>query len=141
MVTSLDQAGAPVGMTMSAVTSLSLDPPEFLVCMDRRTVTLKAIRASRVFCINVLSEDQMAISNLFAQPHTVDKFAGVKFRKGKLGAPVLAGTIAHVECQLVKITRGGDHGMVIGLAMHGSVPGGRPLGHFDREYRRLPEGD
>ena len=135
----MDPEGNPTGMTMSAVTSLSLDPPQFLVCMDHRAATLAAIRHSKHFCINYLSEEQEHLSNLFAQRAHVDKFAGVGYHSGEMGDPVLDGSIAHVECELAAIQDGGDHGIVIGNAMHGEAPGGRPLGYFHGAYRRLPE--
>lgn len=126
----------PCGMTVNAVTSLSLDPPQFLVCLDRRTKTLAAIRASENFCINYLSEHQEHVSTVFAR-RGGDKFAALKYGSGRTGSPVLEGVIAHVECKLHEVLPGGDHDIVIGDAVFGSARGGDPLGYFAGSYRRI----
>ena len=72
VVTTLDPNGVPVGMTMSAVTSLSLDPPQFLICVDNRARTLAAIVASGHFCINYLRQDQENLSTAFARAARID---------------------------------------------------------------------
>jgi flavin reductase (DIM6/NTAB) family NADH-FMN oxidoreductase RutF len=123
-------------MTMSAVTSLSLDPPQFLVCMDKRAKTLAALTESRAFCIQYLSEAQQHLSSHFARPGG-DRFAGVAYRQGQTGAPVLEDTLAFVECELDGILPGGDHAIVIGNAICGDVHGGHPLGYFHGAYHKI----
>ena len=123
-------------MTMSAVTSLSLDPPRFLVCMDHRARTLAAISSSQVFCIHVLNEHQHDLSVHFAKPQD-RRFNGVPYRVGQTGAPVLEDVIAFVECHLTEIHTSGDHAIVIGDAVHGEALGGQPLGYFHGGYYRL----
>lgn len=123
-------------MTMSAVTSLSLEPPQFLACMDRRAKTLKAIEHSKVFCIHFLSEHQKELSNHFSR-RGGDRFTGVAHRISDSGVPILDGVIAVVECKLASILDGGDHAIVIGDAVHGAVDGGRPLAYFHGGYHRV----
>jgi flavin reductase (DIM6/NTAB) family NADH-FMN oxidoreductase RutF len=123
-------------MTMSAVTSLSLDPPQFLVCIDHRARTLAAIQASGHFCINYLNEDQELIAAVFARPSD-NRFAAVPYHVGEGGAPVLEGVIAYVECKVHAVHAGGDHCIVIGDAIRGEAASGRPLGYFRGAYRRL----
>lgn len=136
VVTATAADGELCGMTMSAVTSLSLDPPQFLVCMDRRTRTLAAIAESRAFCIHFLNEGQQQLSAHFARP-SQDRFGGVVYRVGQTGAPILDGVIAFVECTLAEILAGGDHAIVIGNAVHGDVRGGPPLGYFHGGYHKI----
>ncbi len=123
-------------MTMSAVTSLSIDPPQFLVCIDQRARTLAAITSSRSFCIQYLNEHQHDLSVHFARPSD-NRFDGIPYRLGHTGSPILHDVIAFVECRLAEIHRGGDHCIVIGDAIYGEALGGHPLGYFHGGYHRL----
>lgn len=136
IVTATAADGELCGMTMSAVTSLSLDPPQFLVCMDHRAKTLAALTESKAFCIHVLSEHQRDLSTHFARPGG-DRFTGIPHHFGITGAPILEDVIAFVECRLASILPGGDHAIVIGDAIAGATPGGVPLAHFHGAYRKL----
>src|SRR5688572_11198311 len=78
------------GATASAVSSLSLDPPMLLVCLNMKSVTQEAIHASRVFGVNILDEDQGELAQRFAMPRGGDKFAGVDVERGDGGVPLLA---------------------------------------------------
>lgn len=136
VVTAVAEDGELCGMTMSAVTSLSLDPPQFLLCMDRRAKTLAAIAHSEAFCIHYLNEHQQHLSAHFSRPGG-DRFASIPYRVGELGAPILEDVIAFVECRLHDIADGGDHSIVIGNAVFGAAPGGNPLAYFHGGYRHL----
>jgi flavin reductase (DIM6/NTAB) family NADH-FMN oxidoreductase RutF len=136
VVTTVDAQGRPHGMTMNAVTSLSLEPPQFLICIDRRARTLDAIRESACFCINYLAEGQEELAAQFAR-RGGDRFSKLEYRLGKTGAPVIAGVIAHVECRLRAVHPGGDHGIVVGNAVYGEAHGGAPLVYFRGAYRRI----
>lgn len=136
VVTTLDQNGVPVGMTMNAVTSLSLDPPRFLICVDNRAKTLAAIVASGHFCINYLRQDQENLASAFAR-RGEDRFAALAHRIENTGSPVLEGAIAFIECTVQAVYAGGDHTIVVGDAVHGDAPGGEPLAYFRGSYRRL----
>ena len=113
IVTSVDGQGKPFGLTMNAVTSLSLDPPMFLVCVDKGSDTLKAILDSGVFCVNVLAQGQQALSDRFAKKGD-DKFSGIEHEAGSTGAPVLAGTLLAIECTVKAVLPGGDHEIFCG---------------------------
>jgi len=108
IVTTADKAGAPFGLTMNAVTSLSLDPPMFLVCVDKGSDTLAPMLESRVFCVNVLTRQQEALSNRFAKKGH-DKFEGVAWSTGASGAPLLAETLISIDCRVRDVFEGGDH--------------------------------
>lgn len=136
VVTAKAASGELHGMTMSAVTSLSLDPPQFLVCMDQRAKTLAAIASSGAFCIHYLSEHQHDLSAHFAHSGG-DRFRGIPYKAGETGAPILEDVIAYVECRLAEIHPGGDHAIVIGDALYGHARGGHPLGYFHGGYHRL----
>ena len=136
VVTTLDPNGLPVGMTMSAVTSLSLEPPRFLICVDNRARTLAAIVASGHFCINYLRQDQEHLSTAFAR-RGEDRFAALSHRVEHTGSPVLEGAIAFIECTVNVVHPGGDHTIIVGDAVNGDAPGGEPLAYFRGSYRRL----
>lgn len=136
IVTATASDGELCGMTMSAVTSLSLEPPQFLACMDRRAKTLAAIKHSQAFAIHFLSEHQKELSNHFSR-RGGDRFTGIPHRISDAGVPILDDVIAVVECKLSSILDGGDHAIVIGDAVHGEVDGGRPLAYFHGGYHRI----
>ncbi|MCP5198549.1 MAG: flavin reductase family protein [Gammaproteobacteria bacterium] len=114
IVTTADTAGKPYGLTMNAVSSLSLDPPMMLVCVDKGSDTLAPMLASRVFCVNVLTSAQQDLSNRFAKKGH-DKFEAVAWHPGTVGAPVLAHTLVSIECEIADVVTGGDHEICCGV--------------------------
>ena len=136
VVTTQDLEGKPIGMTMNAVTSLSLDPPQFLICVDNRAKTLELLLARGSFCINYLREDQEHLSSAFAR-WSPDRFEALAHRLEHTGNPVLEGAIAYIECTVNAVYPGGDHTIIIGDVVHGDAHGGEPLAYFRGSYRRL----
>lgn len=103
------------GMTVSAFTEVSLEPPLVLVCADKASNTLPVIRAGGVFAINVLARDQQALSNRFAVKKDEDKrFDGLEFDVGRTGAPLLRGVAVNIDCRVVAEHDAGDHVVYIG---------------------------
>jgi len=114
VVTSLGPDGQPVGTTASAVSSLSLDPPLVLVCFDRSSLTLRAVRAHRAFVVNVLAAPQRHLSANFARRGPAAAWDGVRHRPGPTGSPRLEGVLAALECTVESSFPGGDHEIVVG---------------------------
>ncbi len=83
------------GVTASAVSSLSMEPPMLLVCLNRRLRTAEVVGADGAFVVNILSEDQVELAAQFATPHP-DKFRGVAVTEGDLGIPMIANALAHL---------------------------------------------
>jgi flavin reductase (DIM6/NTAB) family NADH-FMN oxidoreductase RutF len=137
VITTRDDAGRPFGLTANAITSVSLVPPLVLVCVDRKAESHAHFFASKVFVVNILSEGQEDVSRRFAVSGG-DKFTDVPCRPGRLGALVLDGTIAHLECCIVETHEGGDHVIHLGEVDHAEVHDGRPLLFFQGKYARLP---
>jgi flavin reductase (DIM6/NTAB) family NADH-FMN oxidoreductase RutF len=103
------------GMTVSAFTEVSLEPPLVLVCADKTSNTLPVIRAGGVFAINVLARDQQELSNRFAVKKDEDKrFDGLEFDAGRTGAPLLRGVAVNIDCRVVAEHDAGDHVVYIG---------------------------
>ena len=114
MVTSVGPDGRPVGTTANAVSSLSLDPPLILVCFDRASLTLEAIRSHGAFVVNVLATPQRELAANFARRGVDAIWEGVEHRPGPTGSPRLEGVLATLECTVEHILPGGDHEIIIG---------------------------
>jgi flavin reductase (DIM6/NTAB) family NADH-FMN oxidoreductase RutF len=128
--------GEPVGMTASAVASLSLDPVMLLVCLDNRMSTHRALDASRRFVVNVLHEGQEALARRFATKG-VERFDGVALRED-CDLPVLADSLAHFICEVHERFPGGDHSIFTGEVRHCEANHhGRPLLYFRSSYGNL----
>ena len=135
VLTSLDQAGIPCGMTCSAVCSVSAEPPLLLSCVRPPSTTLNAIRSSGRFLVNFLDADAPELSNLFAS-RTPDKFGQVGWRHSdRLGLPLLDRTLAHAECLVHDVVTAGDHTIVLGRIIAGqAIPDRFPLGYWRGRY-------
>lgn len=132
VVTAFD--GEPIGMTCQSFSSLSLEPPLVMFSPARTSRTWPRIRAVGAFAVNILASTQEPVSRAFATSGA-DKFAGVPWRPGRTGAPVLGGTLAHLECELVAVYPGGDHDIVVGRPVEaGENPGLTPLLFFRSTY-------
>ncbi len=139
VVTSRGDDGVPRGFTASAFCSLSLDPSLCMVGVDLRTESLPSIRESGAFAVNILAEGQDEISQRFASK-APDKFAGVPFRDGEVvGAPIIDGALAWIECRVHEILPGGDHIVLIGEIEGGDAREGTPLLYFRGTYRQFAE--
>lgn len=134
--------GAPVGFAAQSFVSLSLDPPLVAFCPGKSSSSWPKIRASGGFCINILAANQADVCATMAQPGT-DKFATVEWRDGLLGAPILAGVLAHIECDLDAEHDAGDHTIAVGRVRHfESSQGqaqGQPLLYFRSQYGAFSE--
>ncbi|MEU5677470.1 MULTISPECIES: flavin reductase family protein [Streptomyces] len=128
----------PLGMTVSAVTSLSARPPLLLACLRDGSRTLAAVRARRAFAVHLLREEQQELAGRFASPTTTaaERFAGTDTRQ-VLGVPVLAGALAWSVCLTEDVRRYGDHHLVVGRLAAVHVGGGRPLLWHDRRFGAL----
>ena len=113
VVTAMNEAGEPLGFTANSFTSVSLDPPLLLVCLAKTSRNYDALTGARGFVVNILSEDQKAVSNTFARP-VEDRFAAVDWQPGPFGSPVFADVAAWFDCALHQLVDAGDHVILIG---------------------------
>lgn len=113
VITSLDTAARPVGMTVGSFTSISLDPPLVGFYAGATSTTLPHIVTSGSFCANVLAEEQGELARVFAASGT-DKFAKADWVPGRNGAPRLSGAHAWIECSVTLRQSIGDHELVVG---------------------------
>jgi flavin reductase (DIM6/NTAB) family NADH-FMN oxidoreductase RutF len=124
------------GTTASAVTSLSLDPPMLLVCMNKQSETGRAVAQSKRFGVNILGADQVDLAERFAQKGG-DKFAGVPVSPGKWGEPLFDEALATLECRVAEETTGGTHYVFLAEVESGAARGGAPLAYFKGKFGRL----
>jgi flavin reductase (DIM6/NTAB) family NADH-FMN oxidoreductase RutF len=138
VVTSFGPEG-PSGLTANAVSSLSLDPPLVIVCLDRSARTLPAVESSGRFAVHFLTRSQEEVAARFAskQPEA-EKFSGVKWSE-RSGAPVLDGCLAGLACELEELVPGGDHLMALGRVVDLWRSEGEPLVFFRGDYWALAE--
>jgi 3-hydroxy-9,10-secoandrosta-1,3,5(10)-triene-9,17-dione monooxygenase reductase component len=105
--------GAPIGFACQSFAALSLDPPLVLFCPTKMSRSWQAIEASGKFCVNILAEEQKDVCARFGSREP-DKFAGVDWEPSPLGSPVLARSLAHIDCTVASVHDGGDHFVVFG---------------------------
>ncbi len=135
VVTTSAPDGTPIGVTANSFTSVSLEPPLVLVCLDKRLASYGAFREGGYYAVHVLREDQAELSTRFAT-RGADKFGGVRRRRGLGGVPVLSTYLALFECQIVQAHDAGDHGIFVGEVKRLEVPPGDlpPLGFLRGRY-------
>lgn len=128
------------GTTVSALSSLSAEPPLLLVCLHHLSPTCAAIEENGRFTVNLLAEHQSEISDVFAGRGLAggeDKFATGVWRKGAEGALHLAGAAATFHCALEAVHAHGTHRIFIGQVLESAPGEKRPLLYQERAYRRL----
>ena len=136
VVTAKSDDGHLGGITVTAFTSLSLEPPLILICIDKRARMHDRLPVGGHFAVNMLSQDQELVSRQFATSKG-DPFHEIGYREGATGAPVIQDAIAAVECRVVNHLAGGDHTIVIGEVQATHVQEGKPLVYFRGGYCQL----
>lgn len=129
-----------VGITVNSFTSVSLDPPLVLWCMDRKSSRHAMFGGAQVFTINLLGTEHKAVSSRLAKPgeHSLD---GIDLIPTELGPPALADSLAVFECQREQSVEVGDHTILIGRVLRFSRPSqSAPLVYFGGKYSALAQG-
>jgi flavin reductase (DIM6/NTAB) family NADH-FMN oxidoreductase RutF len=139
VVTTLTPARA-VGITASSLTSVSLQPPQVLICVGKRLYTNQAILAQGAFAASILAEDQLSLGMRFAGliPELEDRFIGVETFTAVTGCPILTGALAWVDCRVHQVYDGDDHTIFVGEVLAaGSSNQTTPLLYYNRHWRHL----
>lgn len=144
VVTAAGPAGRPSGLTTSAVTSVSVEPPLLLVCVGAESRTLTAIRHAGGFAVNFLAAHNERLSERFAGKST-QKFAGFDWRPSEraAGAPLLPAhhLSAVAECLVHQEVPAGDHSVLLGRIESAAVHGRAPMLYLARTYLTTPVPD
>jgi 3-hydroxy-9,10-secoandrosta-1,3,5(10)-triene-9,17-dione monooxygenase reductase component len=136
VLTSRDAEGRDVGMTATAFSSLSLDPPLVLFCVGHEASMAPALRAATHVAVHVLAADQEQLSRRFAAKDE-DRFAGLTPVRGVGDVPLLEGAAARLECRIAERLPRGDHVIVVAEVLRVSVSDGTPLLYYRGRYGRL----
>ena len=124
------------GMTASSVTSLSMNPPMMLACINSAMPTAEAVDAAGGYVVNVLGERHGELARQFATA-SPDKFVDVAVRDGVLGLPLLTEALAHIECEVVERVVGGTHTIFLGRVVAATAGSGQPLTYFRGGFGRF----
>lgn len=124
------------GMTASSVTSLSMEPPMMLICLNRAAPTSAAVSRAGAYAVNVLGLGHETLAQQFAAP-SKDKFRGVSVARGALGLPLLGDALAHIECRVVEEVTGGSHTIFLGRVAQATARDGQPLTYFRGGFGRF----
>jgi len=126
------------GMTATSFSSVSMDPPQILVCINKSADTGDAVLEGKTFAVNILKAEQQEISNQFAGGASQEeRFANVNWHEGETGSPVIDDTLASIECTVVDQVLAGTHWVVIGEVQAVTCRSGEPLMYYNSAYREL----
>ena len=140
IVTTVGPRGELIGITANSFNSVSLDPPLILFSLNRRAHSLRVFLSTQTFAVNILREDQEALSKRFAQA-LEDKWSGVEYETWDTGCPILADALAGFECKIRHTYHGGDHVIFVGEVLRlRHDPNGRPLLFYRGRYRGVGPG-
>jgi flavin reductase ActVB len=125
---------AITGLTVSTFVTLSFDPPLVMFAIQHNANSYPVVVSCQRFGVNVLGAGQADIATRFAVKGQ-DKTAGMRFETGeKLGVPLIADSLAQIECATSQIFISGDHAIVVGLVEAAHTRDGDPLLYFGRRY-------
>ena len=136
IITTVDADGDDQGMTVSAFSSLSLDPPLVLVCIDHTASLWPVLQTADRFAVNILASSQEALSRRFSSKEG-DRFDGVGFTRGATGVALLDDTLASVECTVASRLAQGDHTILVGHVESGQARDLQPLLYYRGGYASL----
>lgn len=140
VITTVDDDGDPVGLTANSFTSLSLDPPMVLFCLDYKVASFEIFNNSTHFGVNILAAEEQDISNRFAKSGP-EKWEGFEYETWESKVPIFPGSLANIECRTADIFKGGDHIIVTGeaLRIHAGDESRQPLLYYRGGYATISD--
>lgn len=136
VITATSKDGTPVGFTANSFTSVSLNPPLLLVCPAKSLSSFEVFANCDSFVVNILSEDQQNISNIFAGSKD-DRFSQISWHKDDQGNPIIDGALTHFSCKTDRNLEAGDHNLLVGEVLSFSNREGHGLGYASGGYFSL----
>ena len=125
------------GMTVSAFSSVSLDPPLVQVCIDHNASVYESFLSTDRFGINVLAAEQESLSRRFASVDSTHRFEGIGYSRGESGVALLDEALAHLECKVVARHEAGDHTICIAEVERAVAREAKPLLYYRGGYAQL----
>ena len=136
IATVLAPDGSPHGLTVSSFTSVSLQPPLILICIDYACSIISYFKNDCNFAVNILNDAQRELSVRFSiKPE--GRFEGVEWYSGLSGTPLIPDSLVQFECTVEQMIGAGDHAVLIGRVLKVVSKSGRPLLYFNRTYRNV----
>jgi flavin reductase (DIM6/NTAB) family NADH-FMN oxidoreductase RutF len=134
----INKKGEHSAITINSLTSLSLNPPLILFCIDNKSSNLKAFKKNKYFSLNILAEDQTELSKEFSKPQNQTKWGHEPHYSGKFGSPIFNNSLGFFECKRGKVIKAGDHHIVIGKILDfAKLNDKKPLIYFQGQYDKL----
>jgi flavin reductase (DIM6/NTAB) family NADH-FMN oxidoreductase RutF/DNA-binding MarR family transcriptional regulator len=116
VVTAASSNGELAGVTANSFTSVSLNPPLILWCLDSKSDSLTTFQSAEYFAVNILASDQKSLSSHFAKRQE-DKFKTVNYQSGRGRAPILQDCTTYLQCKNNEQYEIGDHWVFVGEVM------------------------
>lgn len=136
IMTCRGEDGRAVGMTVNSFTSVSLEPPLVLWCINQSIVPTAAFNATGHFAVHVLHRGQESLSNHFAVDRE-DKFEGIEHSNGVADLPILTDFLSVYQCKISNRVMAGDHAILIGELVDYEIRDREPLIFYGSSYRSL----
>jgi len=137
VVTARDASGRNRGLTVNSFSSVSLEPPLVLFCLDKETPSFAGFCEAGRFAVNVLRAEQHSLSVRFSTA-AADKWNGIEYDLWPGELPVLRGCLASLACRREALYEGGDHVIIVGRVERLATAGpGEPLIYFQSSYRTV----
>ena len=134
--------GTRAGVTVNSFCSVSLDPPLVLFCLDKRALSHPVFSKASGYAINVLTEQQEHVARAFAVPgQGPERWEHGHFSIGLSGVPIMADTLATIDCALHAQHESGDHVVLVGRVLALSRREGQPLLYWNSGYHHLQQPD
>jgi 3-hydroxy-9,10-secoandrosta-1,3,5(10)-triene-9,17-dione monooxygenase reductase component len=131
--------GEPAGLIVNSLASVSLEPPLVSFCPSRSSLTWSRMRRARRFGVNVLGRQHERFAQR-ATPAGADRFAGLAWKPGRGGVPLLTDALATLECEIVAEHPTGDHWIIVGRVDDLRIPPIKdPLIFFAGAFRALKQ--
>ncbi|MFB4162310.1 flavin reductase family protein [Alteribacillus sp. JSM 102045] len=137
IVTTADDEGSPVGLTVNSFASVSLDPLLILWSIDHRVSTIDIFRSSDKFAVHVLAGDQTELCNLFASKG-IDRFNNCDWKLSEHNLPIISDVFAVLQCKTFKQVEAGDHTILIGKVIDITKENKDPMLYHRRNFGVIP---
>ena len=127
VVASLKPDGEPVGLTVNALTSVSLRPPLILICVHQDADAHDPLLQAGHFGVSILKAAHGAVALRFSRTEPAGRFKDTKVVAGPLGSPLIQGSLAWMECSVRQVHPGGDHSIIVAEVVECDAGDGDPL--------------
>ena len=135
IVTSKTEKYGLKGMTATSFSSVSVEPPQILVCINKDADTGGGVLDGKTFAVNILKSDQQQVSNQFAgETSQEQRFENVSWHEGETGSPIIDDALASIECTVVQQILAGTHWVIIGEVQKVTCRSGEPLLYYNSSY-------